>query len=116
MPFVRVPFLLPQGILLADGRRLAGEDDKRGLESILGILVMAQGAAANIPDEPLMPAQEHRKRLVVVLAEVEMQKPAVTEVPGLLGIDQVANVLQDCMGCVGGHSGISDACPALSSL
>src|SRR5262249_50218260 len=80
---------------------------------------MAQGAAANIPDQPLMPAQEDRKRLVVVLAGVEVQKLAVAQVPGLFGIDQVTNVLQDCIGSVCGHIGLSEACqglPLYSSL
>src|SRR5262245_23427985 len=61
-----------QRILLADGRRLAGEDDERGLECILGVLVMARHAEADIPDQPLMAAQEHCKRVMVVLDGVEV--------------------------------------------
>jgi hypothetical protein len=92
-----------QGILLTDGIRLAGEDNECGLESVLGILVARQRTTTDIPDQPFVPAQQHRKRLLTTPAQVEVKKLPVGQVPDFLGIDQVANVLQDGVESVWDH-------------
>jgi hypothetical protein len=50
-----------------DGCGLASEDEKRGLEGVLGILMVGQDAAAYTPDHRAMPPHKGREAGVVAL-------------------------------------------------
>ncbi|HZY83624.1 MAG TPA: hypothetical protein VFE78_02225, partial [Gemmataceae bacterium] len=50
-----------------DGRGLASEDEKRGLEGVLGILMVGQDAAAYTPDHRAMPPHKGREGACVPL-------------------------------------------------
>ena len=99
-----------QGIVLANGTRLASENDERRLEGILGILTAGQRAPADIPDHPLMPAQQFREGVLATIVQVEVQKLPIAQTPGFLGVDQVRDVLQDIVQSACDHVGIP-CCP-----
>ncbi len=94
-----------QGIVLANGTRLASEHDESRLEGILGILAARQRTPANIPDHPLMPAQQFREGVLATIVEIEVQELPIAQVPGFLAVDEVTNVLQDSVQFACDHVG-----------
>src|SRR5262249_22190230 len=70
-----------QGLALADRAGLPGQEEEGGLEGVLGILLLAQGAAADAQHHRPVPPQQRLERRLVV--------------PGQEGVEQVTVGLLD---------------------
>src|SRR5262245_48162462 len=72
---------------------LTGQDQERGLERILGVVLVVQPVPAHAPDQPAVPAQQRRERGLVALADEALEQLAV----GLPGgwISEPLNVPQN---------------------
>jgi hypothetical protein len=58
---------------LADGAAFLDEDENRGLEGVLGVLRVREGAAANAVDERPVPAEQRGERGLVAPAGEPLQ-------------------------------------------
>src|SRR5205823_14523145 len=65
------------GIPPADGAGLPCQHQERGLKPVLGVVVVAQGAAASCPHHRPVPLHQDRERRLVVLGGVATEQVAV---------------------------------------
>jgi hypothetical protein len=83
----RIPF--------PDGVRLAGEQEKGGLEDIFRILFIALDAAANLEHHRPMSLEQGDERRLLPLGKEEFQELAVARFVVGVGADHCAELLQD---------------------
>jgi hypothetical protein len=53
--------------LVPDGAGLAGQDQKRSLESVFSVVFIAQDVPADAPDQPAMALDQRREGSVVLV-------------------------------------------------
>jgi hypothetical protein len=86
-----------------DGSRLTHKDKKRGLKSVLRVVIAPQDPAAHAPNHRAMPPHEGRQsRLMTVVDEVVQQLP-IGQTRSLLEKDRPAKVLDDPAYSAGRH-------------
>src|SRR5262245_52988682 len=61
-------------LLRFNRRRLADEDEERGLESVFGVVVVAEDTAAHAPDHRTMPPHQGCKGGIVSLSQERLQQ------------------------------------------
>jgi hypothetical protein len=75
-----------------DGSGLAGQDEEGGLERILGVVVVAEGTAADAPDQRAVPAHEGREGGFIAVSHETLQQVFIghaSPVPQQRGCAQV---------------------------
>ncbi len=61
----------------SDRSRLAGEDEERGLEGVLGIVVVAEDAPADAQDHRPMPPDDRLERRLIATCDEPFEQIAV---------------------------------------
>ena len=83
-----------QGIAGVDRARLAGQDQERGLESVLRIVVVAQDGAAGRRDHRPVPRHQGREGRAIVRCGIAAQQLPVADPDRRTASEEVAEVLQ----------------------
>src|SRR5262245_44511448 len=96
----------PQRLSLANGRCLAGEDEKRGLESILPVCLVVQHAVADLQHHRAVAEQERVKGGLVSLAREAPQQLRVGQLAHALVEGDPVDQLQDRAGRALGHRAV----------
>lgn len=91
------------GTLLAYRAGLACQNEERGLVSVLGILLMPQDVATDAEHEPAVALHQGGERRLVALGGEAPQRLAVTELTSRLGVEYLAQVLQERAHLLAGH-------------
>jgi hypothetical protein len=86
-----------------DGRCLADEDEKGGLEGILGIVLVAQNTAADAPHHRSMSAHQGCNSGFVTAAEVVLQQLPIGQPSPITHKHGPAKVLDDLAHLAGRH-------------
>jgi hypothetical protein len=63
-----------------DGRRLADEDEERGLEGVFRVLVVRQEPPADPPDQRPVPVHDRRERVGILGSDEALQQARVGRV------------------------------------
>jgi hypothetical protein len=74
---------------LANGRRLASQDQKGGLERVLRIRFMAQHVPANIQHKPAMAPHQHSERNLVPVLDKSQHQVTIRQILGVRRVNQV---------------------------
>jgi hypothetical protein len=75
----------PDGVPLADGRGLAGEDQERGLEHVLRVLVVPEDRQRGVENGPAVSLDQGSERRLVPVSGEPLQQVVVGEVAVRLG-------------------------------
>src|SRR5262249_12258266 len=91
------------GTFLDDGAGLAGQDEERGLEGVLGVLFLAQETAADAHHQRAVALHEGREGGILTQGGEPAQRLAIAQLAGGLGVNPLAQVLQQRTHWLAGH-------------
>src|SRR5262249_32106126 len=99
-----------QGLFFTNGARLLRQDEKRGLESVLGVVDVAQRAQAEAQDHWPMPPHQLSKGGVVAIVQEGAEQCTVGLLLGPSLDGQAADVPEDEVKLSSGHRNVSPHC------
>src|SRR5262249_25035286 len=106
----------PQRRRFANGRRLASEDEEGCLESVLGVGLVAQHAAADVKHHRAVTEQERVKGGLVSLANEALEQVVVGQLPHALVEGDPADQLEDRAAYGLGHRAVPGKRKRLSTI
>src|SRR5262249_34965454 len=94
-------------LLPPDGRGLADEHQKRGLEGVVGVVGIAEDAATHAQDHRPMPADQGRERALVPPRNEALQQLAVAQPAAIAQQKGLTQMLQHAIQLAGRHVALS---------